>query len=249
MAGAGAVVVAPELPGVAAAVAPGGTPDQFIDRNFVAGRVARVDNATVTVVDPDGGLRPMALTSTSQVWKRGKVGASALEVGDGLYARGVTNPSGVLEVDSAWVEIVNFSGIVAQAGAQMLTVTLDRGMGSAAAVVSPGGATLHTAAGVRAIDSLEALAGGEHVQVIGYCADSPSAVMATRIFVSAAAVAGTSDEASSPSSPPQSAGPLSSGSVCAYSYQRLATWQCCGGVNACGSGAFSGCNPPPGERR
>jgi hypothetical protein len=109
--------------------------------------------------------------------------------------------------------------------------------------------TLQKGGGPTTTDSFDLLDSGEHVQVIGSCSsDTPSAVMATRIFRSPAAVAGPSDEASSPGNPVQASGSPSPDTLCGYSYTRLATWQCCGGVNACGSGAYSGCNPPPASR-
>jgi hypothetical protein len=88
MAGAGAVVLVPDAAADASSISGSSAQAKSIDRNFVAGRVAQVDGTAVTVVDADGHLRPMAVTSGSRVWKRGEVDGSSLAIGDGLYARG-----------------------------------------------------------------------------------------------------------------------------------------------------------------
>lgn len=236
MAGAGAVVLMP-APAKASPRSSTASSATGVDPNFVAGQVAQLDGDSVTVVQADGTVQPMLLTSSSQVWKQGEVGAQPLQVGDGLYARGIVNPAGALQVDNAWVGIANFSGTIVQPGSQQLVVSLDGGLGNQAAQVNPAGTMLEANGGTQVVDSLSALAGGDYVQVIGYCsADSPSAITATRILLFPAAYTGpTGTESSSPQPPPGSSTSPSDATCCQYSYQRIATWMCCGGVNDCGS--------------
>src|SRR5918912_504076 len=49
-----------------------------------------------------------------------------LDVGDCIYARGRLGQGGILEVENAWVSIVNLSGTMVAGTAQSLTIDLGR---------------------------------------------------------------------------------------------------------------------------
>ena len=47
------------------------------------------------------------MTNVTSVWKVRATTADVIEVGDGLYARGVEMPDGTVAADAVWVNIVN----------------------------------------------------------------------------------------------------------------------------------------------
>ncbi|WP_306192741.1 cell wall protein [Streptomyces sp. MK5] len=75
--------------------------------SFVDGRVSRIKGSVLDVVEADGTHRLIQLTNATSVWKLETVTAEAIEVGDGLYARGVEMPDGSVAADAVWVNIVN----------------------------------------------------------------------------------------------------------------------------------------------
>jgi hypothetical protein len=222
------------------------------DPNFVAGEVVDVNGSQVAVIDPDGAQRQLLISSTAQVWKRGGLGTAPLAVGDGLYARGLINPAGVLDVDNLWVGILNLSGSIVRSASQNMTIALDRTGQAIPARVHPGGMAVNTATGDALADSFEGLSRGDRVRVIGYCSnDNRGGITVTRTFPSLDEVETDSSQSDEGPLPvvkvAASDGSVSPDDVCVYNYKYLATWQCCGGVNACGSAnAGIDCSPPPG---
>lgn len=75
--------------------------------SFVDGRVSRIKGQTLEVLGSSGGQHLIQLTNATSIWKMDTVTAEAIEVGDGLYARGVDMPDGTMAADAVWVNIVN----------------------------------------------------------------------------------------------------------------------------------------------
>jgi hypothetical protein len=75
--------------------------------SFVDGRVSRIKGQTLEVLGSSGGQHLIQLTNATSIWKLDTVTAEAIEVGDGLYARGVDMPDGTMAADAVWVNIVN----------------------------------------------------------------------------------------------------------------------------------------------
>ncbi|MGW3497905.1 twin-arginine translocation signal domain-containing protein [Streptomyces sp. NPDC001020] len=81
--------------------------DPAIPAAFAEGRVVAINRSTLDVAGSHGERHLIQLTNATSVWKLHTTTAEAVEVGDGLYARGVTMPDGTIAADAVWVNIVN----------------------------------------------------------------------------------------------------------------------------------------------
>lgn len=92
----------------AAFAAPGPTLDPAISRSsFAEGRIGAVQRSLLHVAGSHGERHRVQLTNATSVWKARPTTAEDIEVGDGLYARGVLMPDGTMAADAVWVNIVN----------------------------------------------------------------------------------------------------------------------------------------------
>lgn len=92
----------------AAFAAPQAPVDKAITKSvFAEGRIAAIKGSTLSVHGSYGERHLIQLTNATSVWKLVHTTASAIEVGDGLYARGVPMPDGTIAADAVWVNIVN----------------------------------------------------------------------------------------------------------------------------------------------
>jgi hypothetical protein len=231
VAGSGATVFgafASEAGGRPAATAKAPDPS-VIDPNFIAGKVVDSGAGVLVVRDPDRQYRRVRVAPDGEVWREGFVGGG-LKVDDCIYGRGLVGDDGVLTLRSAWVSIFNLGGRLARKQHDGFAVEPDR------SDLAPFSFHLlpYTvmADGSPAAAGLDALPLGTPMRVIGFESGSTGELAATRIIGS------PPDAAAAPDPAPV----ITSTGVIIYG---VATWQCCGGVNGCGSGNFSGCNPPP----
>ena len=134
------------------------------DPNFAEGRVTGRDGSLLRVAGSDGRFHQIMLTSGTSVWKLRPTTLDQVEVGDGLYARGVRMPDGKLAADSVWANIVNLTVHITSIGRD--TVHLDHhGSRIVGHVVRGTSAAVYN--GTPAVSDLSMLRVGRHAQVIG----------------------------------------------------------------------------------
>lgn len=75
--------------------------------SFAEGRIVAIKGGLLEVHGSKGAHHRIQLTNATSIWKLTPTTAEAIEVGDGLYARGVPMPDGVIAADAVWVNIVN----------------------------------------------------------------------------------------------------------------------------------------------
>ncbi|HEY3507041.1 MAG TPA: cell wall protein [Actinocatenispora sp.] len=134
------------------------------DPNFAEGRVTGIKDAMLLVTGSDTVLHRIQVTSGTSIWKLHPTTFEAVDVGDGLYARGVRLGDGTLAADSLWVNIVSMSVQITAIGNGWLH--LDHGGSRVVGHVVPG----RTAAVYRdapTTGDLSKLRVGRHVHIIG----------------------------------------------------------------------------------
>jgi len=138
--------------------------DDALDPNFVDGRITAINGATLTVIGLQNLLTQIRITGATSVWKLRPTSLKSVDVGDGLYARGVRMADGSLAADAVWVNIVNLHAELTAIGPNVLHVRTGHGHlrghvvpGTTAAVYNNGPAT----------SDLSALRVGSHIQFIG----------------------------------------------------------------------------------
>lgn len=94
------------------ATAPGVGPGD-LDPQFAEGRITSISGSLIVATGSDGTLNTIQTTSGTSVWKLTPTTLSAVQPGDGLYARGVRMPDGSLAADALWVNIVSLDAHVA----------------------------------------------------------------------------------------------------------------------------------------
>ncbi|MCM2579032.1 cell wall protein [Streptomyces meridianus] len=75
--------------------------------SFVEGRITGITGSILEVAGSHGDNSRVQMTNATSVWKVRETTAEVIEVGDGLYARGVPMPDGTVAADAVWVNIVN----------------------------------------------------------------------------------------------------------------------------------------------
>ncbi|WP_069816968.1 cell wall protein [Streptomyces sp. TP-A0874] len=75
--------------------------------SFVEGRITGITGSVLEVAGSYGDHSRVQMTNVTSVWKVRPATAAVIEVGDGLYARGVEMPDGTIAADAVWVNIVN----------------------------------------------------------------------------------------------------------------------------------------------
>ncbi|MDF2706208.1 cell wall protein [Nonomuraea muscovyensis] len=147
----------------AAEPAPGvepGTPDP----DFAEGRIRSVKDDTLLVLGSNMVFHTIRVVGGTSLWKLGPVGFDQAKPGDGLYARGVRMPDGMLAAESVWLNIVNIKGHVKNITREK--VHLDhKGQDILCHVVAGTSVAIH--AGGPSSGDLSVLRVGQHVQVLG----------------------------------------------------------------------------------
>ncbi|AYL34897.1 MULTISPECIES: cell wall protein [Streptomyces] len=77
------------------------------ESSFVEGRITGITGSVLQVAGSYGDHARVRMTNATSVWKARPTTAAEIEVGDGLYARGVPMPDGTVAADAVWVNIVN----------------------------------------------------------------------------------------------------------------------------------------------
>ncbi|GAA3804119.1 hypothetical protein GCM10022226_24920 [Sphaerisporangium flaviroseum] len=140
-------------------VAPG-TPDP----GFAEGRIRSIKDNTLLVLGSNWVFHTIRVVDGTSLWKLGPVAFDHVKPGDGLYARGVRMPDGVLAAESVWLNIVNVKGHIKNITDDRLHLDHDdkeilchRVAGTSVAVYSDAPPSA----------DLSRLRVGQHVQVLG----------------------------------------------------------------------------------
>jgi hypothetical protein len=172
--------LAPEAIGAtrAQAVEPGAP-----DPNFVEGRITGIDDNVLRVAGSDGTFHRIQLTNGTSVWKLRPTTIDRIEVGDGLYARGVRMPDKVLAAESVWVNIVNLTVHVTSIGRNVMHVD-HHGSKIVAHVVPGTSAAVYN--GTPAVSDLSMVRVGGHAQIIGAWRPDTDEIDIATIYAAAA---------------------------------------------------------------
>jgi hypothetical protein len=134
------------------------------DPNFAEGLITGRSQDLLQVQGSDGRMHRIQLTGGTSVWKLRPTTADQAKIGDGLYARGVLMPDGVLAAESVWINIVNLTVSITSIGRSALH--LDHNGATVVGFVQPG-LTAAVYNGTPAVSDLSMLKVGRHAQVIG----------------------------------------------------------------------------------
>ncbi|GAA1118483.1 hypothetical protein GCM10009630_15270 [Kribbella jejuensis] len=134
------------------------------DPNFAEGVVTGRNQDLLQVQGSDGRLHRIQLTTGTSVWKLHPTTIDQAKIGDGLYARGVLLPNGILAAESVWVNIVNLT--VAITSISRTGVHFDH-HGQKVVGHVQAGRTAAVYNGTPAVTDLSMLKVGRHAQVIG----------------------------------------------------------------------------------
>ncbi len=189
----------------------------FEDPAFIAGRVVDSGAGILVAEDADAKLRRIRMRDVSQVWKEGVWRIGGLSVGDCIYGRGTLEPDGTLAIDKAWVSIFNHYGAVRSSSALGLAVDIADGEPLTVSASPP-------------MRSLPKFAAGHGVQVVGF-QSATGELAATRLIPDV----------------PESKPGAQELAAASQGFFGVASWQCCGGINACGSQdcSIGRCCPAP----
>lgn len=134
------------------------------DPNFAEGVITSIKNSTLYVHGSFGRDHVVRLTNATSIWKVHPVSADAIQIGDGMYGRGVRMPDSTIAADAIWVNIVNLACSVQ--GISASHVQLQHKQHAIAGRIVPGVTVASYAAGAPTSD-LSRLRIGQSVQVLG----------------------------------------------------------------------------------
>jgi len=134
------------------------------DPNFAEGLITGRNQDLLQVQGSDGRMHKIQLTGVTSVWKLRPTTIDQAMIGDGLYARGVMMPNGVLAAESVWINIVNLDVMINSISRSGLNLAH---FGQKVFGHVQEGVTAAVYNGTPAISDLSLLRVGRHVQVIG----------------------------------------------------------------------------------
>ncbi|MFG1697897.1 cell wall protein [Nonomuraea sp. NPDC049309] len=134
------------------------------DPDFAEGRIRSIKDDTMLVLGSNMVLHTIRVVNGTSLWKLGPVGFDAAKPGDGLYARGVLMPDGVLAAESVWLNIVNIKGHITNIKDQ--TLHLDHNGQEVLCHVVAGTSVAIRSDGPPTTD-LSLLRVSQHVQILG----------------------------------------------------------------------------------
>ncbi|WP_406723854.1 cell wall protein [Streptomyces sp. GD-15H] len=148
--------------------------------SFVEGRITGITGSVLQVAGSYGDHSRVQMTNATSVWKVQPTTAAEIEVGDGLYARGVPMPDGTVAADAVWVNIVNIDTQIR--GIAKSRLHLSHGRHEFIGHVLPD--TTNASYAGRALTSdLSRLRIGQSAQVLGAWRPSDDSVDIVRISV------------------------------------------------------------------
>jgi hypothetical protein len=153
-----------------------------VESVFAEGRIGAIKGSTLHVAGSWGETHVVQLTTATSVWKLRETSAAAIEVGDGMYGRGVRMPDGTIAADAVWVNIVNLECTLRGVGADRLELTHDRHRVVGRLVP---GTTVATYNGGALTADLSRLTPGQAVRVLGAWRPADDTVDVARLTVAA----------------------------------------------------------------
>ncbi|MEU4548309.1 cell wall protein [Nonomuraea dietziae] len=168
LAGGAGIVGATALGSLGAEAAFGATSPQVEpgtpDPDFAEGRIRSIKGNTLLVLGSNMVFHNIRVVDGTSLWKLGPVSFEQAQPGDGLYARGVRMPDGVLAAESVWLNIVNIKGHIRNITSDKLH--LDHNGKEILCHVVPGrSVAVHSDA--PASSDLSSLRVSQHVQILG----------------------------------------------------------------------------------
>jgi hypothetical protein len=161
---AGATALGSLLPEEALAAPAWDVEPGAVDPNFAEGVISSVSDSKLFVTGSDGVFHRIQATQATSVWKLDPTTFEAAQVGDGLYARGVRLPDGVLAAESIWLNIVNLEVHLASVSRNMLH--MEHFGSKIVGHVNPGrSAAVYN--GTAAVNDMSLLKVGNHIKVVG----------------------------------------------------------------------------------
>ena len=154
-----------------------------VDPNFAEGRITAINGSMLMVTASDRSFHRIQLTKATSVWKLRPTTMDQAKVGDGLYARGVRMPDGVLAADALWLNIVNLEAHIVSMGTNVLH--MDHNGNRLIGHVVPG-TTAAVYNGTPAVRDLSMLQVGKHAQVIGAWRPDTNEVDIATVYAAAA---------------------------------------------------------------
>lgn len=147
--------------------------------SFAEGRVTAIDRSLLHVAGSYGERHRIQLTNATSVWKVRPTTVDAVDVGDGLYARGVEMPDGTMAADAVWVNIVNLYTTIR--GLQKDRIYLSHGSHELVGRTLPDTAASY--AGSALTSDLSRLRIGQPAQVLGAWRPSDDSIDLVRVTV------------------------------------------------------------------
>ncbi|MEU6733312.1 cell wall protein [Streptomyces physcomitrii] len=147
--------------------------------SFVEGRITGITGSILEVAGSQGGHSRVQMTNATSVWKGRATTAAVIEIGDGLYARGVDMPDGVVAADAVWVNIVNLDTQIR--GIAKNRIHLAHGQHELVGNVLADTSASYAGRGLTS--DLSRLRIGQHAQVLGAWRPSDDSVDVVRISV------------------------------------------------------------------
>lgn len=134
------------------------------DPDFAEGRIRSIKENTLLVLGSNMVFHNIRVVDGTSLWKLGPVPFDQARPGDGLYARGVLMPDGILAAESVWLNIVNIKGHIKNITGQ--TIHLDHnGTEVLCHVVAGKSVAIHSESPPTA--DLSMLKVAQHVQILG----------------------------------------------------------------------------------
>jgi hypothetical protein len=93
---------------------------------FAEGRIGSIQGSMLHVAGSWGETHHVQLTNATSVWKLQPTSPDRIEVGDGMYGRGVLMPDGTIAADAVWVNIVNLECTLAGIGRDRIELAHDQ---------------------------------------------------------------------------------------------------------------------------
>ncbi|WP_219468018.1 cell wall protein [Nonomuraea rhizosphaerae] len=134
------------------------------DPNFAEGRIRSIKDNTLLVLGSNLVFHNIRVVDGTSLWKLGPVGFDQAKPGDGLYARGVRMPDGVLAAESVWLNIVNIKGHIKNITSDKIHLD-HNGQEVLCHVVAGKSVAVHSDA--PASGDLSMLRVSQHVQILG----------------------------------------------------------------------------------
>lgn len=153
------------------------------DPNFIEGVVSSINDTMVIVTPSAGGIDRFYVTHGTSVWKLRPATFDKIEVGDGLYARGLRMPDGALAADAVWVNIINIQAHVVSMSRN--AINLEHQGDRIVAHVIPGTSAVSYNS-TPAVSDMSRIRVGQHVQVLGAWRPGTNEVDIATVYAAAA---------------------------------------------------------------